>query len=238
MNWTKHYELLIEKAKNRDLQGYTELHHIIPKCMGGSNKKDNLVRLTAREHFIAHLLLTKIYPDKSYLIRAVQMMCVQYKNQERSMNRMYGWLREKFSKEISINQTGEKNSQFGTCWIYNKDLKKSKKIKKDELNIWLNKGWTKGRKLVFKECKFCHKKIKDLSNIKFCSDKCKQYFRAPHLKIIDDNYKEMKQLFLKNKSIYKTLSYFIDDYKKNDRRGNKYLSQKLKNDNIIILSRG
>lgn len=43
--------------------------------------------------------------------------------------------------------TGEKNSQFGTCWIMNEKLKENKKIKKDDLQIWLNKGWKKGRKI-------------------------------------------------------------------------------------------
>jgi hypothetical protein len=44
---------------------------------------------------------------------------------------------------------GEENSQFGTCWIYNTNLKLCKKIKKDELDIWLNKNWIKGRKINF-----------------------------------------------------------------------------------------
>ena len=45
--------------------------------------------------------------------------------------------------------SGITNSQFGTCWIFNEDEKKSIKISKDELNIWLNLGWIKGRKLKF-----------------------------------------------------------------------------------------
>lgn len=46
----------------------------------------------------------------------------------------------------SIHQKNH-NSQLGTCWIYNKTLKENKKIKKDELDVWLNKGWIKGRKI-------------------------------------------------------------------------------------------
>ena len=41
-------------------EGYSETHHIIPKAMGGPNSKSNLVRLTARQHFVAHRLLTKM----------------------------------------------------------------------------------------------------------------------------------------------------------------------------------
>lgn len=41
-------------------EGYSETHHIIPKAMGGPNSKSNLVRLTARQHFVAHSLLRKM----------------------------------------------------------------------------------------------------------------------------------------------------------------------------------
>ena len=66
MNYQKHYNLLIETRRNRvlDQNTYYEKHHIIPKCMGGSNDKDNIIKLTAREHFIAHWLLWRIYPTK------------------------------------------------------------------------------------------------------------------------------------------------------------------------------
>lgn len=44
-------------------------------------------------------------------------------------------------------QRGNKNSQFGTCWIHNN--KESKKIKKEELSDFLKNGWIKGRKIKF-----------------------------------------------------------------------------------------
>ena len=53
------HDKIITKAKNRILTCYTEKHHILPKCLGGSNNEDNLVRLTAKEHFIVHMLLCK-----------------------------------------------------------------------------------------------------------------------------------------------------------------------------------
>lgn len=58
--YTKTYYALINKAQNRILNGYGEKHHIIPKSMGGGDYKSNLVKLTPREHFICHLLLTKM----------------------------------------------------------------------------------------------------------------------------------------------------------------------------------
>jgi hypothetical protein len=66
MNYQKIYQSLTksrqEIRESTRCVGF-ELHHIVPKCMGGSNEKENLVLLTYREHFIAHWLLTKIYPD-------------------------------------------------------------------------------------------------------------------------------------------------------------------------------
>lgn len=53
------------------------------------------------------------------------------------------------SKNSSIYQTGEGNSQFGTMWIHNLELKLSKKIKKDELPDYEELGWLKGRKMKF-----------------------------------------------------------------------------------------
>jgi hypothetical protein len=147
MNYKLHYNKLVNRGKERFIDGYTEMHHIIPRCMGGTDLPDNLVKLTAREHFVAHLLLLRMYPQYQYkLIKAVNMMCVVGSNHDRSMNRMYGWLREKFSHEMSINQTGDKNSQHGTKWIHNTQLRESKKISKDEV---IPDGWKNGRIVDF-----------------------------------------------------------------------------------------
>lgn len=65
MNYEKHYELLIFSRKDRLLKEgeYYEKHHIKPRCLGGDDSKDNLVILTAREHYVAHWLLAKIHSD-------------------------------------------------------------------------------------------------------------------------------------------------------------------------------
>ena len=58
MDYYKIYNQLIERAKKRkSVDGYTEIHHIIPRSEGGTDNSDNLVELTGREHFIAHKLL-------------------------------------------------------------------------------------------------------------------------------------------------------------------------------------
>jgi hypothetical protein len=55
--------------------------------------------------------------------------------------------KNKISIANKINQKGIKNSQYGTCWIFNTELKENKKIHKDELIEWINSGWVKGRKI-------------------------------------------------------------------------------------------
>jgi hypothetical protein len=98
MNYQKHYNLLIERAKNRSLLGYGEWHHIIPKCLNGEDISDNLVHLTPEEHFVAHQLLIKIYPLEPKLVYAARMMTQENKKRSRRNNKMYGWLKRKHSE--------------------------------------------------------------------------------------------------------------------------------------------
>jgi hypothetical protein len=85
MDWHKIYHNIIQKAKIREGGEYTERHHIIPKCLGGNNSKENLVRLTGREHFIIHKILVILYPDNKSLKFALWAMCNQ-KGKYRSYN--------------------------------------------------------------------------------------------------------------------------------------------------------
>lgn len=76
MEYAKHYWALIERARNRRplVRCYYERHHILPKCMGGGNEAENLVRLTPEEHYLAHRLLAKMYPDNPKLAYACVSM--------------------------------------------------------------------------------------------------------------------------------------------------------------------
>jgi hypothetical protein len=99
MDYQKHYNLLIDRARGRTLSGYGEWHHILPKCMGGSDNKDNLVFLTPEEHFVAHQLLIKVYPTHIGLARAAYMLTVNKPGQNRNNNKLYGWIKRKLSSE-------------------------------------------------------------------------------------------------------------------------------------------
>jgi hypothetical protein len=78
MDHEKIYNQLIDRAQSENRQKgsgvYFERHHIIPKCLGGTNDKSNLILLTAREHYIAHKLLCEIYPDNVKLHFAMWAM--------------------------------------------------------------------------------------------------------------------------------------------------------------------
>ena len=52
--------------------------------------------------------------------------------------------KKKISEASKGNGVGETNSQYGTCWITKDNT--NKKIKKDDLEAYLNEGWVKGRK--------------------------------------------------------------------------------------------
>ena len=57
--------------------------------------------------------------------------------------------KDKIGRKNSINQMGQKNSQYGTCWIHNLNEKKSIIIQKEQLNDYIKLGWIKGRKMKF-----------------------------------------------------------------------------------------
>ncbi|MEO6303752.1 MAG: HNH endonuclease signature motif containing protein [Bacteroidia bacterium] len=68
MNYKNIYDNLISSRqilnRNKRDGNYYERHHILPRSLGGANDKINLVLLTAKKHFIAHLLLVKLYEGK------------------------------------------------------------------------------------------------------------------------------------------------------------------------------
>jgi hypothetical protein len=109
MNYQRIYDQLIERAQNRLINGYKERHHIIPRCMDGTDEPENLVSLTAEEHFIAHQLLVKIYPENYKLVFAAAMMTKNAYG-ERVNNKLHGWLRKNLSKATSETLTGRKLS--------------------------------------------------------------------------------------------------------------------------------
>jgi hypothetical protein len=67
--YTKWYYRLIDYRKSNPAEIDVEKHHIVPKCLGGTDDESNIVCLTMREHYVAHLLLTKMGTDENSRIR-------------------------------------------------------------------------------------------------------------------------------------------------------------------------
>lgn len=116
--YTRWYNSIVESRKLNPAIGYTERHHIIPKSLGGNNKKDNIVTLTAREHFICHLLLVKMTTniDKvkmSYAIRCMVNQENQYQERYKITSRMYNIIKTLTSESIGSIMKGEDNPFYG-----------------------------------------------------------------------------------------------------------------------------
>lgn len=111
-NW---YHSIIANAKTRVLEGYTEEHHIIPKSLGGSNSPDNLVKLTAREHFICHWLLTKCVEKNVEKMRYALWLMTNTENslQERYKitPKKYEIIKKSLALTFSKQHTGRKMSE-------------------------------------------------------------------------------------------------------------------------------
>ena len=128
--YTKWYFSIIRNSKFRRLTGYTEKHHIIPKSLGGLNVKDNIAVLTAREHYICHLLLTKMTSgvDKHKMIHAA----VAFVN----------WASSKHERNMKINSRiylKLKQSRSETIkHRYQTDSEYAKKSISGIVNLWKN----------------------------------------------------------------------------------------------------
>ena len=153
--YSKYYYNIINRAKSRDLDLdiYTEKHHIIPKSFfkeytaggwleGNPNLKDNLVKLTAREHFICHLLLVRMTEGqaKIKMTHAAWRMCLKdstgvNKRDYKISSRIYESLRVKRSEFLKAEagpnhynrgrKTGRTKEDFTLEWKEN--ISKSKK---------------------------------------------------------------------------------------------------------------
>ena len=100
MNYDKIYLAICERGKTtRNLGTYCEKHHIVPRCIGGTNDLSNLTILTYREHFIVHLLLTKIHKEHRGINYAFLCMLRKHPNGERTLNsRMVELIKKNFKK--------------------------------------------------------------------------------------------------------------------------------------------
>jgi len=126
MNYKKIYDEIIYRAKieknirinnRKNKSHYYEAHHIVPTCLGGNGKSTqwnhiNIVQLTAKEHFLCHLLLCRIYPEEKKLISALWLM-INTKNKKQLRYipnaKTYDNIRNIYKESVSK----DKNAMYG-----------------------------------------------------------------------------------------------------------------------------
>ena len=123
MNYKAIYDSIIDRAKTRKLNEYKENHHIIPKCLGGTNDKNNLVQLTAREHFICHMLLCELYPDNYKLQYALWAMANQNSPKQDRRYVVSSRLYERLKREISVKQSERMKGRILPREVYERAAK-------------------------------------------------------------------------------------------------------------------
>lgn len=129
--YSKCYYSIVSRAKSRPLDPdtYYEKHHIIPKSCGGGNTSDNLVSLTAREHFICHLLLPKMTIGSPHhkMTHALWRMCNTLKQEYKVSSRTYKYSKEKHATVLSTVGTSGQFRVGRTTW--NKGIPRTDEVK-------------------------------------------------------------------------------------------------------------
>ena len=147
MNYKALHDNIILRAKTRKLEGYGEWHHIKPRCLQGNNSKNNLVKLTAKEHFIIHKLLVNIYTgkEKKQMIYALYRMVCR-NNKQKMLNitsTQYDKIRKLYSenhpmknKEIQLKVKSTQIKKYGNyAFITEKSLNKTKKTSLERYGV-------------------------------------------------------------------------------------------------------
>lgn len=137
MNYQRIHDTIISRAlsENRSKKdNYFEEHHILPKSLGGSNKKSNLVLLTTKEHFIVHRLLVEMYPKGSYewqkMVYAASFFLASSKHHSRVQ--VSGKFYEQIKKTLSEIKSGIPRSEETIAKIKATKAKNPRKVSEEE----------------------------------------------------------------------------------------------------------
>jgi hypothetical protein len=107
------YYQIIDKARTKTYDGYSEVHHIIPTCLGGSDDPDNLIRLSYPEHFLCHWLLIKfVRTSEDRMKMSYALHCMTTFN-ERQKRIVASWQFEVAKRAAKDNMSGENHFNHG-----------------------------------------------------------------------------------------------------------------------------
>jgi len=221
MDYVKHYIRLMERAKNRVIEDgqYIETHHVIPKSIYSSNiahkalnvfgidckwGKINKVDLLPQEHYIAHLLLMRMFEGIDTNCYTKMAYAANFMNNRVNSNKKYAYCRRKYAEVLSKDKMGKPSGAKGKKWseerrkignrvkgktyeeIYGEE--KAKKLR--EMRASTRKGKSLGeiigeeRAKIIREkasksvhSKEWNKKISDSKKGQKMSDECRQKIR-------------------------------------------------------------
>lgn len=94
-------------------EDYCERHHIFPSSLGGPNSKRNLVKLSSREHFLCHYLLTKMCKNETHIkkmIYALNMMGWNSSGKRYVNSKLYEKNKLRFSQQMKTDE--ERNNKI------------------------------------------------------------------------------------------------------------------------------
>ena len=151
MNYFKVYNNLVESRKHRGIKkesGY-EVHHILPRCLNGTNDKDNLVKLTYREHYVAHWLLIKIHPTNPKIYYGFLCMLRDPHGNRKLTSRMIETIKTNYVefKKWHIKTSNPGRSENSRKAARNRMLSDENPMRKyPEKNPFLGKSYVIGKK--------------------------------------------------------------------------------------------
>jgi hypothetical protein len=149
MDYLKLYNNIIKTRKSRlEHTEYCEKHHILPKCLGGTDDSDNLVILTYREHYLAHWLLTKIYPKEPKIHYAFLCMLRDPHGNRKLTSKMVHNIKTHYSEfkrwHSKIENPGKSENSRKKAFVRMSSEENPMK-KFQEKNPFLNNSFVKGR---------------------------------------------------------------------------------------------
>lgn len=157
LTYTHRYNKTIRWFKTHELPPglKTEKHHIVPRCLGGSEEESNIVYLPVRWHYVVHCWLPEMYDEQGNKQASEKMLFAwnrmqNYRRGHRSAlmhikedSMLYSVLREKHSKAVGkvTRKPGKLNHRYGRHWWHDPTTGDSKSLYDKEVPP----GWEKGR---------------------------------------------------------------------------------------------
>lgn len=105
INYKLKYHQFIDSRRQRPLtkeKGY-EIHHILPRSLGGTNHKENLVKLTLKEHHTAHKYLAKMYEGKDRLKMEIALGVMKHDREIARKTSLELWQDPEYQKKQSLS---------------------------------------------------------------------------------------------------------------------------------------